>query len=156
VWHRVVFHVVWGADYDTGRVSLWFDGEKVVDSVSARTYLGNPAFIQLGILRDTIVTPETLFIDEALEGSSFEDVALLDRFPLVAPAPMPSSTATTPAPTLSTPPTTAEPAPSQSGCAFAPSERMTVPFWLSLLGGTLLGRLARRMSTSRSIRPEPS
>jgi hypothetical protein len=84
VWHRVVFHVVWSDQADAGKVSLWFDGERVVDNVTARTYLGQPAFIQIGILRDTIDAVETLYIDEAFEGSSYEDVALSNGAP---PAP---------------------------------------------------------------------
>lgn len=81
VWHRVVFHVVWSDQADAGKVSLWFDGERVVDNVTARTYLGQPAFIQIGILRDTIDAVETLYLDEAFEGSSYEDVALSNGAP---------------------------------------------------------------------------
>ena len=81
VWHRVIFHVSWADQADTGKVSLWFDGEKVVDNVSARTFLDKPAFIQVGILRTTIQTVETLYLDEAFEGSSYDDVALLNGVP---------------------------------------------------------------------------
>ena len=87
VWHRVVFHVVWADQAEVGKVSLWFDGERVVDNVNARTYIDNPAFIQVGILRDTIDAVETLYLDEALEGSSYDDVAL----PGAAPAPQAAS-----------------------------------------------------------------
>ncbi len=82
-WHRIVYHVAWSADAAGGHVSLWFDGEKVVDEASAATYRGNPAFIQLGILRDTIDQVETMYVDDALEGTTFEDVALSDLFPPV-------------------------------------------------------------------------
>lgn len=83
-WHRIVYRVAWSSEVGGGRVSLWFDGEKVVDGVPARTYLGDPAFIQVGILRDTIEQVETLYLDEAFEGTSFDDVSLLD-----GPAPPP-------------------------------------------------------------------
>ncbi len=82
-WHRIVYHVQWSGDAASGRVSLWFDGQKVVDEAAAKTYLGNPAFIQLGILRDTIDDVEVMVVDDALEGSTFEDVAMLDDFPPV-------------------------------------------------------------------------
>lgn len=81
VWHRVVFHVLWSDQADAGKVSVWFDGERVVDNVTARTYLEHPAFIQVGILRDTIETVETLYLDEAFEGATYADVALQDGVP---------------------------------------------------------------------------
>jgi hypothetical protein len=90
-WHRVVYRVVWSDQADSGKVSLWFDGEKVVDNVAARTYLAEPAFIQIGILRDTIDDQETLYLDEAFEGSSFDDVALTHGVP--PPRAVPSSRA---------------------------------------------------------------
>lgn len=86
-WHRVVYHVVWSDKADSGKVSLWFDGEKVVDNATARTYLDQPAFIQIGILRDTIDDEETLYLDEAFEGSSFDDVALTNGVAPPRPAP---------------------------------------------------------------------
>ena len=82
----------------SGKVSLWFDGEKVVDNVAARTYLDQPAFIQIGILRDTINDEETLYLDEAFEGSSFDDVALTNGVP---------------------PPRTAAPSRASKGCSVA-------------------------------------
>jgi hypothetical protein len=81
VWHRVVYHVQWSDQADVGKVSVWFDGERVVDNVTARTYLDNPAFIQVGILRDTIEAVETLYLDEAFEGSAYDDVALQNGVP---------------------------------------------------------------------------
>lgn len=86
-WHRVVYHVRWSDQADAGKVSLWFDGEKVVDNVAASTYLAAPAFIQIGILRDTIDDQETLYLDEAFEGSSFDDVALTNGVPPPRAAP---------------------------------------------------------------------
>jgi len=88
-WHRVVYHVVWSDQADSGKVSLWFDAEKVVDNAAARTYLDQPAFIQIGILRDTIDDQETLYLDEAFEGSSFDDVALTKGVPPPRAAPPP-------------------------------------------------------------------
>jgi hypothetical protein len=77
----VVFHVLWSDQADAGKVSVWFDGERVVDNVTARTYLDNPAFVQVGILRDTIDAVETLYLDEAFEGSTYDDVALRNGVP---------------------------------------------------------------------------
>lgn len=106
-WHRVVFHIKWSSDSAAGEVSLWFDGVKVVDAVKVRTYGGNRAFIQLGILRDTIETVETLFIDEALEGTQLEDVALTATLP-AAPSAEPAAT-TEPSSPSGTPPNTPTP-----------------------------------------------
>ncbi len=150
VWHRVVYHVVWGEDYDTGRVSLWFDGEKVVDSVHSRTYLQNPSFIQVGILRDTIATVETLYIDEALEGTTFEDVALLDKFPLVTPTPAAAPPATTPSPTTSASPApAATPAKSKSGCSLTAPHTRGSPWLVATL---VLAGAARRRGQRRVAR----
>ncbi|HYP90542.1 MAG TPA: polysaccharide lyase [Polyangiaceae bacterium] len=74
-WHRLVMRVKWSADAATGEVDLWFDGQKVVDAAKAQTYLGNPAFVQHGILRQpTIDKVETLYMDDARFGTTLDDV----------------------------------------------------------------------------------
>jgi MYXO-CTERM domain-containing protein len=75
-WHRLAMRVKWSADAAKGEVDLWFDGEKVVDAAKAQTYLGNPAFVQHGILRQpTIDKVETMFMDDARCGTTLADVA---------------------------------------------------------------------------------
>jgi MYXO-CTERM domain-containing protein len=73
-WHRVVIHVKWSASADTGLTDLWFDGDQVVTAGKAQTFLGTPAFVQHGILRDTIDTVETLYFDDARSGTALADV----------------------------------------------------------------------------------
>lgn len=75
-WHRVVIHVKWSASADTGHTDLWFDGEQVVTEGKAQTFLGTPAFVQHGILRDTIDTIETLYFDDARSGTTLADVLM--------------------------------------------------------------------------------
>lgn len=75
-WHRVVVHVKWAAGADSGQVDLWFDGEQVVTAGKAQTFLGTPAFVQHGILRDTIDKVETLYFDDARAGSTLDDVLM--------------------------------------------------------------------------------
>jgi hypothetical protein len=166
-WHRFVYHVVWSSDIGAGRVSLWFDGEKVVDAITARTYLGDPAFIQIGILRDTIAKTETLFIDEALEGTTYDDVALSARFPLIAspavPAPTvavpatPAASAPAAAPAVAPAPDTRAPAKEQpSGCSMTAPRGGTEWGVVVLFGVGFLGRrrrALRRLSHSRALRP---
>jgi Polysaccharide lyase len=73
-WHRVAIHVKWAASADAGQVDLWFDGEQVVTAGKAQTFLGKPAFVQHGILRDTIDQVETLYFDDARAGTTLDDV----------------------------------------------------------------------------------
>jgi hypothetical protein len=73
-WHRVVIHVKWSASADTGQVDLWFDGDQVVTAGKAQTFLGAPAFVQHGILRETIDKVETLYFDDARSGTALADV----------------------------------------------------------------------------------
>jgi hypothetical protein len=75
-WHRVVLHVKWSASADSGLVDLWFDSEQVVTAGKAQTFLGTPAFVQHGILRDTIDKVETLYFDEARSGTTLDDVLM--------------------------------------------------------------------------------
>lgn len=73
VWHRLAMHIRWAR---SGSVSVWLDGQLVVDRGAAQTtYMGNPAFIQLGILRSNRDQgAETIYLDEAIEGTSLADV----------------------------------------------------------------------------------
>jgi len=82
-WHRLVIHVKWSVSADTGQVDLWFDGEQVVNALKAKTFFGNPAFVQHGMLRQpTIDKVETLYFDDARAGTTLADVLM--------PAGMPS------------------------------------------------------------------
>jgi MYXO-CTERM domain-containing protein len=81
-WHRVAIHVKWSADANVGQVDLWFNGTQVVTAGKAQTFVGNTAFVQHGILRDTIDKVETLYFDDARAGTTLEDVLM--------PAGMPS------------------------------------------------------------------
>lgn len=71
-WHRLVWHIAWNAS--AGSIDLWWDGVQRVTALKVPTYLDNPPFTQLGILRDTIDKVETMYIDDALAGTSYEDV----------------------------------------------------------------------------------
>ena len=75
-WHRVVVHVKWSASADSGLTNLWFDGVQVVTAGKAQTFLGTPAFVQHGILRDTIDKVETLYFDDARSGTTLDDVLM--------------------------------------------------------------------------------
>lgn len=76
VWHDVVIHIKWSLQATMGRIDLWFDGEPVVTGGMAQTLVDmNPAFTQIGILRDKADAPtEIMFLDRALEGDSLADV----------------------------------------------------------------------------------
>ncbi|MEM9101567.1 MAG: heparin lyase I family protein [Pseudomonadota bacterium] len=78
-WHRAVFHVKWNSDPNLGEVSLWFNGEKVVEGAKAQTFEGNSAFIQIGMLRQpTLEIEENMLLDGAYEGNAYTDV--ISRF----------------------------------------------------------------------------
>jgi hypothetical protein len=74
-WHDFAVHVLWSRDPEKGFVDVWFDGEQVVKRAKTATLLDdNPAFLQLGLMRATSETPETIIIDHISEGKSLEDV----------------------------------------------------------------------------------
>lgn len=76
-WHRVAMEVTWSTNAAIGSVSLWFDGELVVDDAGAQTRAdGNPLFVQIGLLRWTgeFADVPVIILDDAVEGDSFEDV----------------------------------------------------------------------------------
>jgi hypothetical protein len=75
VWHDFVVHVLWSRDAKKGFVEIWFDGEKVVPKTMTATLLDeNPAFLQVGFMRDSIDVPETIVIDHVVEATTLEEV----------------------------------------------------------------------------------
>lgn len=74
-WHDFAVHVLWSRDAEKGFVEVWFDGEQVVKRAKTATLLDdNPAFFQLGLMRPTSETPETIIIDHIVEGKTLDDV----------------------------------------------------------------------------------
>lgn len=77
VWHRIAMHVVWSRDASVGRVDVWFDGAQVVTGATAATLVdGNPAFVQLGLLRGAIEFSDSpvILLDDVVEGDSLASV----------------------------------------------------------------------------------
>lgn len=74
-WHDFAVHVLWSRDPGKGFVEVWFDGEQVVPRATTATLLDeNVAFFQLGIMRSTIDTPETIVIDHIIEATTLAEV----------------------------------------------------------------------------------
>jgi hypothetical protein len=74
-WHDFAVHVLWSRDPDKGFVEVWFDGEQVVPKTRTATLLDeNPAFFQLGFMRDSIDVPETIIIDHIVEATTLKEV----------------------------------------------------------------------------------
>lgn len=74
-WHDFAVHVLWSRDPKKGYVEVWFDGEKVVPKTMTATLLDeNPAFFQVGFMRDSIDVPETVVIDHVVEATTLEEV----------------------------------------------------------------------------------
>jgi Polysaccharide lyase len=74
-WHDFAVHVLWSRDAKKGFVEVWFDGENVVPKTMTATLLDeNPAFFQVGFMRDSIDVPETMVIDHVIEATTLEDV----------------------------------------------------------------------------------
>jgi hypothetical protein len=74
-WHDFVVHVLWSRDPQKGFVEVWFDGELVVPKAMTATLLDeNPAFLQIGLMRETSEVPETILIDHAIEATTREEV----------------------------------------------------------------------------------
>jgi Polysaccharide lyase len=74
-WHDFAVHVFWSRDPKKGFVEVWFDGEKVVAKTTTATLLDeNPAFFQIGFMRDSIETPESIVIDHIVEATTLEEV----------------------------------------------------------------------------------
>jgi hypothetical protein len=74
-WHDFAVHVLWSRDPAKGFVEVWFDGEQVVPRTMTATLLDeNAAFFQIGIMRETSETPETIFIDHVIEATTLQEV----------------------------------------------------------------------------------
>ncbi len=76
-WHRVAIHLAWSQDPELGAVDVWFDGEQVVTAAAVATLADtNAAFTQLGLLRGNFDFDDVpvIYIDDAVEGDSYEDV----------------------------------------------------------------------------------
>lgn len=167
-WHRIVYHVKWSSDKAVGFVSLWWDGVKLVHELHGKTYLGDPALVQLGLLKDPPEPPEpiVLYVDEVMEGDSYADVGL--GIPEVGgPSPVPSATdgvgstslppatTTVTAPAPVTPPTAAPTAApvadttneSEGGCALPARRARPVGAW-----GIGFALLALRLRRFRQVR----
>jgi len=74
-WHDMVYHVRFSAD-SNGVIEVWMDGERVVrfagDTASLR---GKPLFYhKLGLYRDRMAEPMTIYIDNYAIGESYEAV----------------------------------------------------------------------------------
>lgn len=76
-WHRIAMRILWSKEAGTGLVDVWFDGDQVVTAAAAQTLADdNPHFTQVGLLRGQIEFEDVpiIFIDDAVEGDSYEDV----------------------------------------------------------------------------------
>jgi hypothetical protein len=74
-WHDFVLHVLWSRDRAKGFVELWYDGEQVVPRTMTATLMDeNPAFFQIGLMRETSEVPETIYLDHVIEATTREEV----------------------------------------------------------------------------------
>lgn len=72
--HDFVVHVLWSRDPRKGFVEVWYDGEIVVPRATTATLLDdNPAFLHVGLMRDTTATPESILIDHVVEATTLEE-----------------------------------------------------------------------------------
>lgn len=179
-WHRIVYHVKWSADRNVGFVSLWWDGVKLVDQMAGKTYLDDPALVQIGLLKNPPEPPEpvVLYLDEVMEGDSYAEVSLgipeggagapvpttSESSSLVAPPPATDTTTpvtSTPA-TTTPPPATTTPAPApaptngESGCSVALASGSSGFAWTLVVGfaAWLARRTAGRRTAGRRTRRE--
>lgn len=77
-WYDIAMHIHWSNSPQLGFVTIWFDGQKVVDRASMKTLKSAQelAFIQLGILRQQVDKQETIWLDNIRETRS--QTSLLD------------------------------------------------------------------------------
>ena len=75
-WHQLAMQILWSENANTGRVSVWLDGEKIVDEVAAKTKPdSNRVFVQVGYHRNATAAPvETIHLDDAIEATSLAEV----------------------------------------------------------------------------------
>ena len=72
--HDFVVHVLWSRDPQKGFVEVWYDGEIVVPRAMTATLLDdNPAFLHVGLMRNTSAMPETILIDHVVEATTLEE-----------------------------------------------------------------------------------
>lgn len=88
-WHDIAMHVHWSTDPEKGYVSVWFDGNLVVNKAPAQTLVpgDDKVFIQLGILRSLTDAIEEIYIDNAFETSSIEEILAAQGHSTVASLP---------------------------------------------------------------------
>jgi hypothetical protein len=75
-WHQLAMRVFWSENAGKGKVSVWFDGERVVNDAAGQTKPnGADLFIQMGFHRDSSQQSiETIYLDDAVEGTVLDDV----------------------------------------------------------------------------------
>ncbi len=84
-WHDFAVHVLWSRDAEKGFVEAWFDGEQVAPRAKTATLLdANPAFFQIGFIRNTSDVPETIIFDHVIEATTLKEVT---PHPIVEHAP---------------------------------------------------------------------
>lgn len=67
-WYQLRMRIEWSSKPQQGAISIWFDQQLVVDAQAITSlYADEGAFIQLGILRDLVSSPESIWIDEVIE-----------------------------------------------------------------------------------------
>lgn len=82
-WHDFVLHVKWSPDPNVGFVALWHNGVKVVEKTQVQTMHEQDgviyhSFLHLGLLHGNFdTTPEAVFVDGAIDATTFADVAHL-------------------------------------------------------------------------------
>lgn len=80
-WHHVAMEILWSQDAALGTVSIWLDGEKVVDNSKGATKPdANDLFIQMGMHRNaTAAYEEVIYLDEAVEATTLAEVLQHER-----------------------------------------------------------------------------
>jgi hypothetical protein len=74
-WHRMALANHWSQDENEGTVSVWYDGELVVDEASVAKYDANELFFQMGLHRSDPAPPiQMIYLDAALEADSLDDI----------------------------------------------------------------------------------
>lgn len=146
MWHRLAMAVVWSQDAAKGKVDVWFDGQQVVTGAAAKTLFdANSTFVQIGLLRGAVEFADApvIFVDDAVEGDSLEDVRAMPPAPDAgAPPGVDAGVVEPPAPAPSGPaaqvPSSSPSSASDGGCHVGGSGGLT---WLA---GALAVVVARR------------
>ncbi|MFT2089455.1 heparin lyase I family protein [Paraglaciecola sp. 2405UD69-4] len=71
-WHKIAMAITWSEKKENGKISLWFNGQKVVTQLAAKTKPDtHPLFIQLGLHRNQSEAPiDSIYIRKAKETTS--------------------------------------------------------------------------------------